>query len=624
MRPLLLSVALCLGSLFSTAQTALVGPQLLGSGATNPASPVIADFDRDGNKDVATVDYQADGTKLLIWLKRNGVLQVAQTYALDGGNVSTIVTADVNGDGAPDIVAVNRGISPSIDVFVNSGSGTFSRSQFISTVSYGENAAMADFNGDGRVDIASGNQLFLGRGDGTFDAGKEIPAQFLRVIAADLNHDGKPDLLGYNRDAGAGAVINNGDGTFRVAFQTTRPTFSAAIADFNGDGIPDLATTEVNEPDLWLWIGNGDGSFASPFSAFQESNSSPVAGDLNSDGIADIALVDSLNSRVMVLLNDGHALFSYTADLVPGDAMRDVAVGDYSGDDRDDVVLVTKTGKMVGFFAKPQPATTLLLSSNPVPQGQPVTITASVTSSEGSPTGTVKLQDSLNVLATIPLNFGTAKLTTSQLALGTHRLQAIYSGDATFASSYALANLPVTGSCSPSASAVQICSPLSGSAQTSPVSITAKGGSSVSYIELWVDGVRRTQVAGKSLSSSLALANGPHTLNVYGKVAGVVTDKKTASFIVSVCDMPATTASAVICFPHDNAQLISPVKIWAQGGSAVTMLELWIDGVKKTQASGNSVYTSFDLAAGTHRLTVYAKSGGVVTDKKVSNFTTVY
>jgi hypothetical protein len=54
------------------------------------------------------------------------------------------------------------------------------------------------------------------------------------------------------------------------------------------------------------------------------------------------------------------------------------------------------------------------------------------------------------------------------------------------------------------------------------------------------------------------------------------------------------------------------------------MLELWIDGVKKAQVNGNSIYTFFDLTAGSHRLSVYAKSGGVVTDKKVSSFTTVY
>jgi hypothetical protein len=409
-----------------------------------------------------------------------------------------------------------------------------------------------------------------------------------------------------------------------VAFQTARATWSLVVADFNGDAIPDLATTEVNEPDLWLKIGNGDGSFAPSVSAFQESNSGPVAGDLNSDGIPDIALFDSLNNRVMVLLNDGHGRFSYTGDLVPSDPTQDLAVGDYTGDNRDDIVFVTKTGKMIGFFAKPQPATTVTLSSSSIPQGQPVTITASVTNSEGSPTGTLKFQDSLNVLATVPLSFGTAKLTTSQLALGTHRLQAIYSGDATFASSYGLANLSVTGTCSPSDKAVQICSPLSGSAQTSPVSITAKGGSSVSYMELWVDGVKRTQVSGNSLSSSLALAIGPHTLNMYGKVAGVVTDKKTASLTVAACGTPATTTSAVICFPLDGAMLPSLVKIWARGGSAVTMLELWIDGVKKAQVNGNSIYTFFDLTAGSHRLSVYAKSGGVVTDKKVSSFTTVY
>ena len=65
----------------------------------------------------------------------------------------------------------------------------------------------------------------------------------------------------------------------------------------------------------------------------------------------------------------------------------------------------------------------------------------------------------------------------------------------------------------------------------------------------------------------------------------------------------------------------SPVTIQARGGANVTFMEAWVDGTKRAQGSGNSIFTSLSLAAGSHRLSVYSKNGTGVLSKAVSDFT---
>jgi hypothetical protein len=87
------------------------------------------------------------------------------------------------------------------------------------------------------------------------------------------------------------------------------------------------------------------------------------------------------------------------------------------------------------------------------------------------------------------------------------------------------------------------------------------------------------------------------------------------------CAQPSTTTAAVICAPADGSTVASPVSISARGGSAVTVLEGWVDGAKVAQANGTTLSGSISLAAGSHHLTVYARSNGSVTDKRTSTFT---
>jgi vibriolysin len=183
---------------------------------------------------------------------------------------------------------------------------------------------------------------------------------------------------------------------------------------------------------------------------------------------------------------------------------------------------------------------------------------------------------------------------------------------------------PVTGCTASSASSVIICQPTAGATVTAPVHLTANGGSSVTYMEVWSGGKKRYQVAGRKIDTYLSLSSGSQTISVIGKVGGTVSDKKSVTITVgatATCAQPATSTAAVICAPANGATVGSPVTISARGGSAVNVLEAWIGGAKVAQASSNTLNKAVSLAAGSHTLTVYARSNGAVTDKHMITFT---
>ena len=183
---------------------------------------------------------------------------------------------------------------------------------------------------------------------------------------------------------------------------------------------------------------------------------------------------------------------------------------------------------------------------------------------------------------------------------------------------------PATGCAASSTTTVIICQPVGGATVASPIHLVANGGSSMNYMEVWSGGTKRYQIAGSKVDTYLSLPSGSQTISVIGKIGTTVSDKKSVTVTVgaaSTCAQPATTTAAVICSPANGATVGSPVTISARGGSAVTVLEAWIGGAKVAQALSNTLTSSISMAAGSHTLTVYARSNGIVTDKRTVTFT---
>ena len=167
--------------------------------------------------------------------------------------------------------------------------------------------AVADLNGDGKMDIVVPNSIdvgtvsiLLGNGDGTLKAHVDYPSGGrgpLWVGVGDLNGDGSLDLVvsNFNRYGSSSTVsvlLGKGDGTFSVggSYTTGPDPHEGVLADFNGDGKLDLALTIQDSRNIWVFLGNGDGtfqpyvSFATPFGP-----TNLIAGDFNDDGKLDLA-----------------------------------------------------------------------------------------------------------------------------------------------------------------------------------------------------------------------------------------------------------------------------------------------------------------------------------------------
>jgi hypothetical protein len=162
--------------------------------------------------------------------------------------------------------------------------------------------ATADFNKDGRLDLAVANfgdntvSVLLGNADGTFKSAlaSATVASPVSLVVGDFNTDGKPDLAAVNASGYFPSVLlGNGNGTFGAPrFVDTYGSPSAvAVGDFNRDGKPDLAAT--GRGGVFVVLGKGDGSFQAPWFTFlgtTMTTTSLVAGDLNADGKLDLAM----------------------------------------------------------------------------------------------------------------------------------------------------------------------------------------------------------------------------------------------------------------------------------------------------------------------------------------------
>lgn len=211
--------------------------------SAGPYSTVIADFNRDGKLDLA---IPAGSQSVAVLLGNGDGTFQSPIYTFDG-NGAGLVSADFNGDGKPDLAAVG---ASGIAILLGNGDGTFQTATFISTVTSESVLFTADLNGDGKPDlITGGGEVFLGNGDGTF-----TPAADYRGISvyalADINGDGKPDVIGPQTSTQCcGFYLGNGDGTFGPYISVLNiesdkvfqfvPGFVLA-ADMNGAGKQDV------------------------------------------------------------------------------------------------------------------------------------------------------------------------------------------------------------------------------------------------------------------------------------------------------------------------------------------------------------------------------------------------
>lgn len=331
-----------------------------------PRAMAAADFDRDGDADLAVLHSKADSFSLLSG-SGDGSFEVAVEHQLPSQG-RALAAADLDGDGDADLAITTYGMPPDGDgaavlVLSGDGHGSFASAVAFPAGPFPSALAVGDLDGDGDPDIAATNELsggtvaiLLNDGSGTFS--EPISQLTLgsptSIAIGEFNGDGHRDLAVANASADALSILlGNGDGTFSPA--TLVPTggypMATVVDDLDGDGHDDVAVTAFSGNEVYIHLGDGNGGFANPMTSLAGSNPGVLAaGDLDGDHDADLVVINGDYGCVMfgyqfcvgVMRNLGAGTFEPFVAYPVGGRPAAVAIAELTGDGRADLAVGTE------------------------------------------------------------------------------------------------------------------------------------------------------------------------------------------------------------------------------------------------------------------------------------------
>ena len=515
-----------------------------------------------------------------------------------------------------------------------------------------------DFNGDGIVDLVTGNNcgdnptcqgitVYLGKGDGTFQAGVSSMSQIpgTDVAVGDFNGDGKLDVaasayVNGGQDGTFQIELGNGDGTFTqgqsVALPSNLISFSLTAGDFNGDGKLDLALVVPNQ--VLLYQGNGDGTFSSA-GTVNFGNNDPVkvrAGDFNGDHKTDLGVLTT--TGLDVLWSNGNFSFNNVSLASYPNNAADLSVADVNQDGFPDLLVTYYNCANQGcatwavFQSRGSAKAfrqTAQVTDNEVGFGFSAPLAADVNGDGINDIVILFRTAAANVATYLGNPDGTYQKTATSFNVGTNGAEGLVQGDfnrdgkidfatviegnATLAT---LLNATPRSACQISrlSPSITVCQPQNLAYSNSPLLIKASATDTtqVTSMQVFVDNHLSFQTSGNSLQKNLPIAIGNHMILVRATDASGRSFSSPRQVTIFTGTAPATCATPpsamTICAPTQNETTGTSVHILANADSSnpITATQVYIDNVEVYNDTSGTTYvdSNFTVSVGSHLIVV--------------------
>ena len=337
----------------------VMGANILLPVGASPRDIATGDLEGDGELDLVTADYGTDSVSVLPG-EGGGAFAYGRSYAVGRGPYAVEIV-DADGDGALDVVSANN-VSDTVTVLRGTGTGALLSNRTFTTGEEPVSVAVGDFDRDGVQDLATADQdddsvsILLGLGDGGFVLAASYPVGRSpgSVVAADFDDDGVQDLaVATYLDHGVTVLLGQGDGSFvvRGSFATGSGPRDIGIGDFDGDETLDLVTVNALSNSVSTLLGLGDGGFSSGVSIRVGAWPTGVAvADLDGDDAQDLAITESVAGSATILSGDGAGGFTSFGSMPVGSGPFDVAAADLDGDGVQDLVTANNGGSSLGIL----------------------------------------------------------------------------------------------------------------------------------------------------------------------------------------------------------------------------------------------------------------------------------
>ena len=375
------TVSVLLNTTAPGATTLSFAPQQVFASGQAPTSVAVADINGDGKPDLI-VERGGNDESMSVLINTTTTGSMTASFAPQqafpvGEGGGTVAIADFNGDGKPDVVVANE-FDNNLSVMMNTtatgaSTPTFADQVLVATGNLPVTVVTADVNGDGLPDLIVTNQndntvwvmlntTVPGAATPTFSDPQIFATgtQPFSVAAADVNGDGKPDLIVANTGDNKISVMLNltapgapiASFTTQKTFSVGRNPFAVSTADINGDGKLDVITANDADATISVLLNTiappattFDGNSFSAHHDFATGSSpeSVTSADVNGDGKPDLIAANFGGDSVSVLLNNtapGATTPSFATQhpFTTGNGAESVTTADLNGDGRPDLI----------------------------------------------------------------------------------------------------------------------------------------------------------------------------------------------------------------------------------------------------------------------------------------------